>query len=87
MTEVERVLSEVYWLLIFGCLPDNHIIILVCLVHDLVVLGERTTAISNAVYQRAETCITRQLFVLHDLHKGQYFAGFLRKDRKKSYLF
>ena len=34
--------------MIFGC--DNHIIILGCLVHDLVVSGERTTAISNAVH-------------------------------------
>ena len=32
----------------FGCPLDNHIIILGCPVHDLVVSGEQTTYISNA---------------------------------------
>ena len=34
--------------MIFGCPPDNQVIILGCPEHVLVVSGERTTAISNA---------------------------------------
>ena len=41
-------LKSNFWLLIFGCPPDNQIIILGCPAHVLVVSGERTTVISNA---------------------------------------
>ena len=50
-------LKSNFWLLIFGCPPDNQIIILGCPTHVLVVSGERTTTISNAAYTLAHTAI------------------------------
>ena len=43
-------LKSNFWLLTFGCPPDNQIIVLGCPAHVLVVSGKHTTVILNAAH-------------------------------------